>query len=131
MPTTKSAPKKSASKGGAGNDVVSAYIAQQSPEKRDLLEKLRAIVEKTLPDATGSIKWGVAVYQRNGRNICALASFKEFVGINFLAPPSALPDPAHKLEGEGKTQRMLKVRTAKDIDSASVARWLKAAAAQR
>lgn len=109
-----------------GADVT--YIAEQPPEKRALLERLRAIVTKTLPDATPVLKWGVPIYQVGGKNVCALAAFKEEVAINFFATPSALADPKKKLAGEGKTSRMLKVRTAKDIDAASIQRWLKAAA---
>jgi hypothetical protein len=119
--TKKPAPKP----GGAP---VDRYFAEQTPDKRALLEKLRAIVVKTLPDADVAIKWGVPIYQRNGKNVCALASFKDHVAINFFASPSVLPDPQKKLEGGGKTSRMLKVRTAADIDSASITRWLKAAA---
>lgn len=118
--------KKAATKSGAPDD---RYFAEQSPDKRALLEKLRALVNKAVPDADVSIKWGVPFYQRNGKNVCALASFKDHVGINFFASPSALADPQKKLEGGGKTTRMLKVRSAADIDSASITRWLKAAAA--
>ena len=125
MAATKPA-KKAATKSGAPDD---RYFAEQSPDKRALLEKLRALVNKAVPDADVSIRWGVPFYQRNGKNICALASFKDHVGINFFASPSALADPQKKLEGGGKTTRMLKVRSAADIDSASITRWLKAAAA--
>ena len=125
MAATKPA-KKAATKSGAPDD---RYFAEQSPDKRALLEKLRALVNKAVPDADVSIKWGVPFYQRNGKNVCALASFKDHVGINFFASPSALADPQKKLEGGGKTTRMLKVRNAADIDSASITRWLKAAAA--
>jgi hypothetical protein len=125
MAATKPA-KKAATKTGAPDD---RYFAEQSPDKRALLEKLRALVNKAVPDADVSIKWGVPFYQRNGKNVCALASFKDHVGINFFASPSALADPQKKLEGGGKTTRMLKVRSAADIDSASITRWLKAAAA--
>ena len=118
--------KKAATKSGAPDD---RYFAEQSPDKRALLEKLRALVNKAVPDADVSIKWGVPFYQRNGKNVCALASFKDHVGINFFASPSALAEPQKKLEGGGKTTRMLKVRSAADIDSASITRWLKAAAA--
>ena len=90
------------------------YIADQPAEKRALLEQLRSVVTKTLPAATVELKWGVPIY---------------FVGINFFAPPAKLTDPKKKLEGAGSTQRMLKVRTAKDIDATSIARWLKAASA--
>ena len=123
MAATKPA-KKAATKSGAPDD---RYFAEQSPDKRALLEKLRALVNKAVPDADVSIRWGVPFYQRNGKNICALASFKEHVGINFFAPPEALVDPKKRLEGGGKVNRMFKMRAAKDVDSASITRWLKAA----
>src|SRR5256885_9592526 len=128
MAVPKTAAKKSAGKKAAGG-VDDRYIAEQPADKAALLEKLRALVIKAVPDAEVSIKWGVPFYQRNGKNVCALASFKDHVGINFFASPSALPDPQKKLEGSGKSNRMLKVRSAGDIDSASITRWLKAAAA--
>ena len=124
----KTTPQKTAQPDGAGASVES-YFAQQPPDKRALLIKIRSLVEKGAPDAVPMIKWGVPIYARNGRNICALATFKDHVGLNFFAPPSALPDPKKRLEGEGKTSRMLKVRTAADIDAPSITGWLKAAVA--
>ena len=121
------AKKTAAKKTAAGPD--DRYFAEQSPEKRALLEKLRALVIKSVPDADVSIKWGVPFYQRNGKNLCALASFNDHVAINIFASPSVLVDPQKKLEGSGKSNRTLKVRSAADIDSASITRWLKAAAA--
>lgn len=110
-------------------DAAAKYIAEQSPDKRALLERIRAIVDKGLPDADVAIKWGVPFYIRNGKNVCALAAFKDHVAINFFASPAALSDPKGKLEGSGKGNRMLKVRSAADIDSASILRWLNAASA--
>ena len=124
----KSAPTMAAKRKDLGAPVDS-YFKQQPPEKRALLEKLRALVAKGVPDADASIKWGVPFYQRNGKNVCSLAAFKEHVGINFFASPAVLADPGKKLEGEGKTMRMLKVRRPEDIDSASILRWLKATVA--
>jgi hypothetical protein len=118
MPAKKDSPKK---------DVAAAYIAEQPPDKRALLEKLRALIAKGAPGAVPTIKWGVPIYAVGGKNVCALASFKDHVAINFFAPPEVLVDPGKKLEGAGKSQRMLKVRTAADVDSASIVRWLKAA----
>jgi hypothetical protein len=129
----KTAAKKTARQNGSKRDgadaAVEAYFAQQPSDKRALLNRLRTLVEKGAPDAVPSIKWGVPIYAQNGRNICALATFKDHIGLNFFAPPSALADPKKKLEGEGKTSRMLKVRTAADIDAPSITRWLKAAVA--
>jgi len=125
--TTKPAPKTNAAKSGS-DPSVAGYFAQQPADKRALLEKLRALVAKGVPDATPTIKWGIPVYQRNGRNLCALAAFKEHVAINYFVGPGVLTDPGKKLEG-GKTNRLLKVRSAGDIDAATITRWLKAAAA--
>ena len=108
---------------------AAAYISKQPPDQRALLQTLHGLVMKAVPDADVSIRWGVPFYQRDGKNVCALASFKEHVGINFFAPPDALVDPEKKLEGSGKSNRMLKVRSAKDIDSPSIRKWLKAAVA--
>ena len=105
------------------------YFAEQSADKLALLEKLRALVTRGVPDATVSIKWGVPFYAKDGTSICALAAFKDSVAINFFAPPDVLVDPGKKLEGAGKRNRMLKVRTAADIDSPSILRWLKATVA--
>jgi hypothetical protein len=131
--TKKTTTKKTATGAGAPRKdfgaPVERYFAEQTPDKRVLLERLRVLVMKGAPDATATIKWGVPFYLMNGRNVCSLAAFKEHVGINFLAPPSALVDPENKLEGGGSSMRMLKVRTAADIDSASILRWLKAAVA--
>ncbi len=127
MAATKAAKKPATKKAPGGVD--DRYFAEQPAEKAALLEKLRALVNKGVPDADVSIKWGVPFYQRNGKNVCSLAAFKDFVGINFLASPSVLVDPKKQLEGGGKTMRMLKVRSASDIDSASILRWLKAVVA--
>jgi len=128
MAATKAAAKKPAAKKTAGG-VDDRYFAEQPADKAALLEKLRALVNKGVPDADVTIKWGVPFYQRNGKNVCSLAAFKDFVGINFLASPSVLVDPKKQLEGGGKTMRMLKVRSASDIDSGSILRWLKAVVA--
>jgi hypothetical protein len=125
--TRTAAAKKSAAKGSGAVD--QRYFAEQAPDKRALLEKLRAIVLRTVPDAKVSIKWGVPFYERNGKTVCALAAFKEHVGINFFAPPDVLVDPGKKLEGSGKSNRMLKLRSAADIDAAGISRWLKATVA--
>ena len=110
-------------------DLAATYIAAQPPDKRVLLERLRGLVVKGAPGAVPAIKWGVPIYAVDGKNVCALASFKDHVAINFFAPPRVLVDPGHRLEGAGKTSRLLKVRTAADIDSAGIVKWLKAAVA--
>jgi hypothetical protein len=127
--TVKKSPPTMAAKRKDLGAPVDSYFTQQPPEKRALLEKLRALVAKAVPGADASIKWGVPFYQLNGKNVCSLAAFKEHVGITFFASPAVLVDPGRRLEGESKGMRMLKVRRPEDIDSASILRWLKATVA--
>lgn len=124
----KTAPTMAAKRKDLGSP-VDGYFRDQPADKRALLEKLRALVDKGVPGADASIKWGVPFYQLNGKNVCSLAAFKEHVGITFFASPTVLVDPGKKLEGESKGMRMLKVRRGEDIDSTSITRWLKATVA--
>lgn len=59
--------------------------------------------------------------------MCALAAFKDHVAISFFAPSHVFVDLGKQLEGSGKTSRLLKIRYAADIDSASIQRWLNTA----
>src|SRR5256885_16936472 len=86
-----------------------AYIAQQPPDKRALLEKLRVLVQKGAPAAVPAIKWGVAVYSVNGKNVCALAAFKDHVAINFFAPSAGFVEPGKKPPGPGRSNQLSKV----------------------
>ena len=73
MVAAKQTTKKTAPKKAAGPS-VEGYFAQQPADKRALLEKLRALVVKGVPDAKSTIKWGVPFFQRDGKNVCALAA---------------------------------------------------------
>src|SRR3989442_3267655 len=90
----KTAAKKTAPQDGSRRDgadpSVESYFAQQPPDKRALLTKLRGLVEKGAPDAVPSIKWGVPIYARNGRDNCALATLQGHIGLNIFAPPTGL-----------------------------------------
>ena len=74
------------------------------------------------------MKWGMPYYELKG-GFCALYTSKTYAALNIMAPPEKLDDPEGKLEGTGKTMRHLKVRSAADLDEASILRWVKAAVA--
>ncbi|AEI66572.1 DUF1801 domain-containing protein [Corallococcus macrosporus] len=105
-----------------------AFFAQQPPERREHLAALRALVKKAAPGARESMKWGMPYYELKG-GFCALYTATTYVALSIMAPPAKLDDPEGKLEGTGKTMRHLKVRSAADIDKASILRWVKAAVA--
>ena len=105
-----------------------AFVAQQPPERREHLEALRALVKKAAPGARESMKWGMPYYELKG-GFCALYTSTTYAALSIMAPPEKLDDPEGKLEGTGKTMRHLKVRSAADLDEASILRWVKAAVA--
>ncbi|MFE8599072.1 DUF1801 domain-containing protein [Archangium violaceum] len=105
-----------------------AFFAQQPPERREHLEALRALVKKAAPGARESMKWGMPYYELKG-GFCALYTSTTYAALSLMAPPEKLDDPEGKLEGTGKTMRHLKVRSAADLDEASILRWVKAAVA--
>lgn len=108
--------------------VAPKYISEQPADKAALLKKLDGFVMKAMPDAEVVTKWGVPVYTSNGKNICAIAGFKEHVMINFFVPPAALSDPKKRLD-RAKTMTSLRLRTASEIDPPAITKWVKAAAA--
>ena len=114
----------------AKTSVATKYISGQPADKAALLKKLHGLVMRGMPTAEVVTKWGIPVYTIDGTNVCAIASFKEHVALNFFVPANVLPDPKMKLEG-GKTNRTLRVQSASEIDDAAVVRWVKAAAAAR
>src|SRR5688572_20949776 len=78
----------------AKNEQVDAYMSKLEPDRREALEKLRAMVFETVPNVQETIQYGMPTYELNGAGICAFASQKNYI--------SAYMDPAlvekHKSE---------------------------------
>lgn len=77
----------------AKTDVATKYISEQPAGTAGLLKKLHGAVMKGMPDAEVVMKWGVPVYMSGGRNVCAIAGFKEHVALNFFVPPAGMRIP--------------------------------------
>jgi len=58
-----------------------------------------------------------------------MGALKNTVAFSIFAPPEAFDDPKGQLEGKSVEYRVLKVKDEREIDAASVKRWLKAAVA--
>jgi uncharacterized protein YdeI (YjbR/CyaY-like superfamily) len=55
---------------------IDEKIAKAAPFAKPILEHLRALVHKTIPDAGEAIKWGMPHFTYKGKNIAGMASFK-------------------------------------------------------
>jgi uncharacterized protein YdeI (YjbR/CyaY-like superfamily) len=55
---------------------IDEQIAKAADFARPILEHLRALVHRTIPDAAEAIKWGMPHFMYKGRNIAGMAAFK-------------------------------------------------------
>jgi uncharacterized protein YdhG (YjbR/CyaY superfamily) len=58
---------------------IDEYIASFPPEIREILEKIRSTIRKTVPDATEAIAYGIPTFRLNG-NLVHFAAFKNHIG---------------------------------------------------
>jgi hypothetical protein len=107
---------------------IEGFFARQPPHLRPILDELRAMVEKAIPGAESSLKWGMPFFLVGGEMVCALAAHKSHVNLILAGPPGTFADPDGLLEGEGKTGRHLKVTRLEDLPRKAVAGWLRTAA---
>lgn len=130
-PPKKAAAKKTATRKGRADygAPIGPWFEQWPPEKRAPLEKLRAVIEATVPNAQSGLKWSVPFWTLDGKQLCDLVALKHEVALGIFAPPEAFDDPKGQLSGKSNEYRVLKVRHENEIDAASVKRWLMAAVA--
>ena len=70
---------------------VDAYIAGVEPNMRTELERIRALVKKTTPDAVESVSYGMPAYKYKGKPLIYYAAFKNHMSV------FPTPDPAAQL----------------------------------
>ena len=107
---------------------IDGFFKKQPPPLRAVLVELRKIVESTVPDAESSIKWGNPFFTLNGKMMVALSAHKSHVNLILAGPPNAFADPHHRLTGEGKTGRHLKLTSLVELPRNEVRGWVKTAA---
>jgi uncharacterized protein YdeI (YjbR/CyaY-like superfamily) len=67
---------------------VDAYIAKRQPFA-PILDRVREIVHRALPDVEEGIKWGVPHFMLNGKNVAGMAAFKGHAAIMLAAEDTA------------------------------------------
>ena len=78
------------------NVEVQKYFDKQDPVKKDLLEKIRRLIQKTAPLAQECMSYGVPAFTYNG-NLVMYAAFKNHIGI--YPEPEAIRVFAKELAG--------------------------------
>jgi len=89
------------------------YLAELTPELRQVVQELRKLILETVPDFEEVIRWGNLCYRKK-RFVCAIASHKTYVNLHFWRG-SELKDPAGLLQGTGIKLRHVKIGNIEDI----------------
>lgn len=55
---------------------IDAYIAKAQPFARPILERVREMIHRALPEIEEGIKWGMPAFMLKGKNVAGMAAFK-------------------------------------------------------
>ncbi len=85
---------------------IDEYIAGFAPEVRERLERVRAIIAQTAPDAVETISYAIPTFDLNGKHLVHFAGFAHHIGLYPI--PSAMEAFKDELsaykQGKGSVQ---------------------------
>ena len=100
---------------------VDEYIEKQKSPQKEILQKLRKIFQKTLPNCEEKSAWGVIVFAEGKFYIAAM---KDRVHVGF-AINGLDKEEIGMFEGSGKTMRHIKINSLEDIDEKKLVKLIK------
>lgn len=107
---------------------VQAYIAAMPGWKREIGERLDALIVRTVPNVQKAVKWNSPFYGIDGQGwFLGLHSFKHYVKVAFFRGASLKPLPPGASKSDDT--RYLDIHEGDVIDEAQFAGWVKQAAA--
>jgi hypothetical protein len=109
-----------------GNAPVRAYIAAMPGWKREVGERLDALIVRIVPNVRKAVKWNSPFYGLEGRGwFVSFHVFTRYVKVTFFRGTSLRPAPTG---GTSKDARWIDIHE-DDYDETQLARWVKQAAA--
>jgi hypothetical protein len=100
---------------------VDDYIKKQKSPQKEILQKVRKIFLKTLPNCEEKSAWGVVAFAGGKFYIAAM---KNRVHVGF-AINGLSREEIDFFEGSGKTMRHVKIRSLEDIDEKKLVKLIK------
>lgn len=100
---------------------VEQYIKEQKSPEKEILNKLRKIILKTIKNQEEKMEWGVASY---GGGKFYLVALKGRVHMGF-AITGLRKEETKVFEGSGKTARHIKIYSVNDIDEKKIMKLIK------
>ena len=112
---------------GDGDVPVQAYIAAMPGWKRDIGERLDALVVRTVPHVHKGVRWNSPFYGIEGQGwFLGFHTFSNYVKVSFFRGASLRPVPPG---GKGEDARWIDIHE-DDLDESQMAKWVKQAAAR-
>ncbi|MFY3742492.1 DUF1801 domain-containing protein [Anaeromyxobacter sp. Red801] len=109
-----------------GDAPVQAYLAALPGWKREVGQRLDALITRTVPGVRKAVKWNSPFYGVEGQGwFVGLHAFSKAIKVTFFKGTSLQPVPPG---GTGKDGRWIDVHE-DDLDEAQLAAWVKQAAA--
>ncbi|MCJ7570612.1 MAG: DUF5655 domain-containing protein [Candidatus Thermoplasmatota archaeon] len=100
---------------------IDDYIEKQKSPQKEILQKVRKIFQKTLPDCEEKMAWEVVTFAGGKFYI---VSMKDRVHIGF-AITGLNKEEISLFEGSGKTMRHIKIPTLENIDEKMLIKLIK------
>ena len=111
-----------------GDAPVRAYIAAMPGWKRDIGERLDALIVRNVPDVRRAVKWNSPFYGIEGQGwFLSFHVFTRYVKVTFFRGTSLRPVPPGASKHE--EVRYLDIHEDDELDERQLATWLKQAAA--
>jgi len=103
------------------DEKVDEYIKKQKSPQKEILQKVRKIFQKTLPNCEEKMGWGVITFAQGKFYIAAM---KNRVHVGF-AITGLNKEEISMFEGSGKTMRHVKIPTLENIDEKTLVKMIK------
>jgi len=111
-----------------GDAPVQEYIAAMPGWKRDLGERLDALIARNVPNVSKAVKWNSPFYGIAGQGwFLSFHVFTHYVKVTFFRGTSLRPVPPGA--SKHKEVRYLDIHEGDELDEAQMATWVKQAAA--
>ncbi|QQE08330.1 DUF1801 domain-containing protein [Cupriavidus gilardii] len=106
---------------------MQAYIAAMPDWKREVGEKLDALIVRTVPDVRKAVKWNSPFYGVEGQGwFLSFHCFTRYVKVAFFKGSSLRPQPPG--ESKDPNTRYLDIYQTDEIDEKRVGDWIRQAA---
>lgn len=106
---------------------IEEILNKVGPDQKQVAQKLRSIIKKTIPDATEAVRQGKIAYSVEGTDFVWITTAESHVDLEFICG-TRLSSEQLKGRGQGLERRHIEIKTVDAVDEAELSRLLKKAA---